>query len=87
MNVGFPFFETEGWKLSREFDNLRFDVLSARAVADRLRQREAAAFLAKTASAEDIRNTLEHLESVLAFVVEVSRRKKQLPAISPTSPS
>jgi hypothetical protein len=87
MNVvGFSFLATEGWKLSREFDNLRFDILSARAVADRLRQRDAAAFLAKTASAEDIRNTLEHLESVLAFVAEVNRRMRQEPPAPPIVP-
>jgi hypothetical protein len=69
-----PVLATERWTLARDLDNLRFDILSARSVADRLRHKEAEQYLAENTSAESIRITVSHLESILEFLVTVSRR-------------
>jgi hypothetical protein len=75
--VKFPVLATERWTLSRELDNLRFDILSARSTADRLRHKEATQYLADNTSAENLRNTLAHLNSILEFFAELSARMKQ----------
>jgi hypothetical protein len=75
--VKFPVLATERWTLSRELDNLRFDILSARSTADRLRHKEATQYLAETTSAENLRNTLTHLDSILEFFAELSAHIKQ----------
>jgi hypothetical protein len=75
--VKFPVLATERWTLSRELDNLRFDILSARSTADRLRHKEATQYLAETTSAENLRNTLTHLDSILEFFAEISAHIKQ----------
>jgi hypothetical protein len=75
--VKFPVLATERWTLSRELDNLRFDILSARSTADRLRHKEATQYLAETTSAENLRNTLTHLDSILKFFAEISAHIKQ----------
>lgn len=78
MNVvKFPVPATERWTLSRDLDNLRFDILSARAVADRLRQKGAAEFLAETTASEHIQNTLAHIDSILDFFFEVNELMRQ----------
>jgi hypothetical protein len=73
----FPVSATERWTLSRDLDNLRFDILSARAVADRLREKDAAQYLAASTSAENIQNTLANIVSIFSFVTEVSERMRQ----------
>ena len=70
--VEIPVPATERWTLARDFDSLRFDVLSARSVADRLRRKEAVQFLADTTSPENLRNTVAHLDSILAFLAEIN---------------
>ena len=73
MNVvKFPVLAIERWTLARDLDNLRFDILSARSIADRLRQRDAAQYLADTTSMENLRATLSHLGSILEFLLQVS---------------
>jgi ABC-type phosphate transport system auxiliary subunit len=70
--VDFPVLATARWALARDLDNLRFDVLSARSVADRLRHRNAARQLAEIVSAESLQCTLAHLDSILEFLAQVS---------------
>ena len=78
MNVRkFPVPAAERWTLSRDLDTLRFDILSARAVADRLRQKGAAEFLAETTASENIQNTLAHIDSILDFFSEVNELMRQ----------
>jgi hypothetical protein len=69
--VDFPVLATERWTLARDLDNLRFDVLSARSVADRLRHRDATRQLAELVSAESLQCTLAHLGSLIEFLAEV----------------
>jgi len=71
------------WLLARDLDNLRFDILSARYTADRLRQMDAAPYLAKATSPENLQHTLEHLDSLLAFFAEVRERMSRID-VSPT---
>ena len=75
--VKFPVLATERWTLARDLDNLRFDILSARSIADRLRHQEAAQYLADTTSLENLRATLSHIGSILQFLTEVSALTKQ----------
>lgn len=74
--VKFPVLATERWTLARDFDNLRFDLMSARSLADRLRQRQATEYLAETSSSENIGNALVHLEAILEFVKELSVQRR-----------
>ena len=74
--VKFPVLATERWTLARDFDNLRFDLMSARSLADRLRQKQAIDYLAETSSAENIGNALVHLEAILEFVKELSVQRR-----------
>ena len=74
--VKFPVLATERWTLARDFDNLRFDLMSARSLADRLRQRQATGYLAENSSSENIGNTLAHLEAILEFVTELSVQRR-----------
>lgn len=76
--VDFPVLATERWALARDFDNLRFDVLSARSLADRLRHRDAARQLAEVVCAESLECTLSHLDSILGFLAEVHEEMKAL---------
>ena len=73
----FPVSATERWTLSRDLDNVRFDILSARTVADRLRQKDAAQYLAASTSAENIQNTLANIVAIFSFVTDVSERMRQ----------
>lgn len=91
--VKFPVLATERWTLARDFDNLRFDLMSARSLADRLHQRQATEYLAETSSSENIGNALAHLEAILEFVKELSVQRRLVdrdrvfntPAADPTS--
>jgi hypothetical protein len=74
--VKFPVLATERWTLARDFDNLRFDLMSARSLADRLRQRQATEYLAETSSTENIGNALVHLEAILEFVKDLSVQRR-----------
>jgi hypothetical protein len=87
--VKFPVLATERWTLARDFDNLRFDLMSARSLADRLRQRQATEYLAENTSTENIGNALVHLEAILEFVKELSvqRRLAERQRIFSDSPS
>jgi hypothetical protein len=70
----FPMVQAERWALSRELDNIRFDILNARSLADRLRQVDATPYLAQATSPENLRHTLEHLDSLLTFFCDVRDR-------------
>ena len=74
--VHFPVLAAERWTLARDFDNLRFDLMSARSLADRLRQRNAAAYLAENTPTENIADALEHIEAILAFVSALSTQRR-----------
>jgi len=74
--VKFPVLATERWTLARDFDNLRFELMSARSLADRLSQRQATEYLAETSSSENIGNALAHLEAILEFVKELSVQRR-----------
>ena len=76
--VDFPVLATERWTLARDLDNLRFEVLSARSVADRLRHRNVARLLAELVSAESLQCTLGHLGSLIEFLAEVHAEMKDL---------
>jgi thioredoxin-like negative regulator of GroEL len=76
--VKFPVLAAERWTLARDFDNLRFDLMSARSLADRLRQRQASEYLAEMSSAENIGNALAHLEAILEFVSQLSTQRRIL---------
>ncbi len=75
--VKFPVLATERWTLSRDLDNLRFDILSARSMADRLRHKQATQYLAESTPTESVRTTLAHLDSILEFFAELSAPMKQ----------
>lgn len=72
--VEFPAPVNEGWNLEKEFDNLRFDIQSARSISDRLRFKNAENNLANNVARENIENTLIHLGSLIAFLSEVRDR-------------
>jgi hypothetical protein len=76
--VKFPVLATERWTLARDFDNLRFDLMSARSLADGLRHKQATEFLAENSSAENIGNALAHLEAILEFVSQLSAQRRIL---------
>ncbi len=69
--VEFPVPTNEPWKLEQEFDNLKFDIQSARIIADRLRFKNAEKALAGKVARENLENTLIHLGSLIAFLTEV----------------
>ena len=71
MNVvKFPVLATERWTLARDLDNLRFDILIARSIVDRLRHQDAAQYLADTTSMENLRATLSNLGSILQYLTD-----------------
>jgi hypothetical protein len=87
--VKFPVLAAERWTQARDFNNLRFDLMSARSLADRLSQRQATQYLAENTSTENIGNALVHLEAILEFVKELSvqRRLAERQRVFKDSPS
>jgi hypothetical protein len=75
MNVvEFPCPANERWNLEREFDDLRFDIQSARMISDRLRFRNAEDTLASNIDREIVDVAMIHLGSLIAFLSEIRDR-------------